>query len=383
MPHKLKAISLKLKAYRNILAIESSCDETAAAVLINGQIKSNIVASQIKIHAKYGGVVPEVAARSHITAIIPLIDRALKDAGINLNQINCIAVTQGPGLLPSLLVGIDTAKALSLALDIPLLPINHMEAHIYANFVGEFRISNFEFRIFPALILIVSGGHTMIVKMTGHGQYKILGETIDDAAGEAFDKTAKMLGLPYPGGPHLSRLAGKGNPQAFDFPRPLIHHKNLDFSFSGLKTSVLYTIQKLISSPGTGEARRGRDYDIFSTSPSPSYSRRGIINHKLRADLAASVQQAIVDVLIAKMEKAIAAEKPKTIMLGGGVAANKLLRDRFKLLSKSYKLKVSIPPLEYCTDNAGMIGLAGFWRLKSGHAKFSYNFDAKPNMELK
>jgi N6-L-threonylcarbamoyladenine synthase len=370
MSNKVQSLKSNLKNPKNILAIESSCDETAAAVLVNGKIVSNIISSQIKIHAKYGGIIPEVAARSHVTAIIPIIDSALKTAKISLDKIDCIAVTQGPGLLPALLVGIDTAKALSLALKIPLLPINHMEAHIYANFIRVGQKSkvksekitnskhtlNFKLQAprFPALILIVSGGHTMIVKMSGHGSYKILGETIDDAAGEAFDKTAKMMGLPYPGGPHLSKLAQQGHGDTFDFPRPLLHSKDLNFSFSGLKTSVLYTILKLPK-----------------------------INHRTLTDLAASTEQAIVDVLIAKMDKAITQEKPRTIMLGGGVAANKPLRKRFQILATKFQIPALIPPLEYCTDNAGMIGLAAFWRLKSHKAKFSTSFDAKPNMDLK
>ncbi|OGE82485.1 MAG: hypothetical protein A3B10_00210 [Candidatus Doudnabacteria bacterium RIFCSPLOWO2_01_FULL_44_21] len=337
-----------------ILAIETSCDETAAAVIINGQIKSNIIASQASLHKKYGGVVPEVAAREHITAIIPTIDLALKQAKTTLKQIDYIAVTEGPGLATSLMVGVDTAKALGLALNKPVLPVNHLEAHIYANFVRENSKSKIQNPKFPAIILIVSGGHTLLVLMRGHGQYRILGETLDDAAGEAFDKTAKMLGLPYPGGPHLSKLAERGNPQAFDFPRPMINSKNFEFSFSGLKTAVLYKLQEL--------------------SP---------ITYNLKPDIAASVQQAIVDVLIAKLEKAIIRYKPKTIMLGGGVAANKLLRKRFGLLAKSYKLKASIPKLEYCTDNAAMIGLAAYYRIKNHKAKFVKTFSAKPNLELK
>ncbi len=329
-----------------ILAIETSCDETAAAVIENGRIRSNIIASQAKLHAKYGGVVPEVAARNHITAIIPTIDLALKQAKTGLSAIDYIAVTQGPGLMTSLMVGIDTAKALGAALDIPVIPVNHLEAHIYANFVEE-KIK------LPAIILIVSGGHTLLVEIKKHGTYRILGETVDDAAGEAFDKTAKMMGLGYPGGPMISKLAKNGNPESFSFPRPMINSGNFEFSFSGLKTAVLYKIQEHKS-----------------------------LNSKLKSDMAASVQQAIVDVLIAKLEKSIIRYRPKTIMLGGGVAANNLLRERFQQLAKKIKIQSSIPAFEYCTDNAAMIGLAAHYRLKNKKASFK-NFSVQPDLNLK
>lgn len=338
--------------YLTILGIETSCDETAAAVIIDGKIKSNIIASQaFTLHAKYGGIVPEVAAREHVQAIIPTIDLALKKAKIKLNDLDYIAVTQGPGLATSLMVGIDTAHALGAALNIPVLAINHLEGHIYANFA---RFSASQIPRFPAIILTVSGGHTFLTLMSGHGKYKLLGETLDDAAGEAFDKIARMLGLGYPGGAQLSKLAETGNPQSFAFPRPLINSKDLNFSFSGLKTSVLYKLQELHPVPST-----------------------------LYPDLAASVQQAIVDVLIAKLEKAIQKYQPKTIMLGGGVAANNLLRKRFSLLARRSALSASIPDLAYCTDNAAMIGLAAYYRIKTNKAKFSKTFSAKPNLPLK
>ncbi len=337
-----------------ILAIETSCDETAAAVIRDGKIISSIIASQAKLHSKYGGVVPEVAAREHVTAIIPTIDLALKKAKIKLGQVNHIAVTQGPGLLTSLLVGVETAQTLGLACNKPVVPVNHMEAHIYANFVGENSNSKFQNPKFPALILIVSGGHTMLVLMKAHGQYQILGETVDDAAGEAFDKTAKLLGLPYPGGPALSKLAETGNPKAFNFPRPMLNSKDFNFSFSGLKTAVLYELQK-----------------------------HKKINDAGKADFAASIQTAIVESLIGKIEKAIAKYKPKTIMLGGGVAANKLLRAGFVDLGKKYRTQVSIPKFEYCTDNAAMIGLAAYYQLRSKKSKTNGKFEADPNLELK
>lgn len=341
----------------NILAIESSCDETAAAVIKNGSIKSSILASQAKTHLQYGGVVPEVAARSHITAIIPVLDLALKNSKTKLSDIDYIAVTQGPGLMTSLMVGVDTAKALGTALNIPVTPINHLEAHIYAGFVKE-KIK------FPTLSLIVSGGHTLLVEMKKHGTYRILGETRDDAAGEAFDKTARMIGLPYPGGPQIVQLAKRGNPQAFNFPRPMINSGNFEFSFSGLKTAVLYEIQ-----------------------------RHKSLNSNLKSNLAASVQQAIVDVLITKTEKAIQRYKPKTIILGGGVAANNLLRERFMILASKFKILASIPAFEYCTDNAAMIGLAAYYKIRNtrpnvtvryGREKIiTKNFSADPNLKLK
>ncbi len=329
-----------------ILALETSCDETAAAVIDNGRIKSNIIASQAKRHAQFGGVVPEVAARDHINAVIPTIELSLKQAKTKLSELDYIAVTQGPGLATSLMIGADTARALGVALNIPVLPINHLEAHIYANFV-EKKIK------FPAIILVVSGGHTMLVEMKKHGSYRILGETLDDAAGEAFDKTAKMMGLGYPGGPMISKFAEKGNDAKFNFPRPMINSGNFNFSFSGLKTSVLYTIQKFKS-----------------------------LNPKLKSDLSASVQKAIVDVLIGKLEKSIQQYKPKTIMLGGGVAANELLRKEFKALASKFKIDASIPQFEYCTDNAAMIGLAAYYRIKNKKNK-PKNFSIDPNLELK
>jgi N6-L-threonylcarbamoyladenine synthase len=334
-------------ACMKILSIETSCDETAAAVIVDGKIKSSIIASQASLHAKYGGVVPEVAAREHVTAIIPSIDLALMRAKTKLSNIDTIAVTQGPGLMTSLLVGIETAQFLGVATDTPVLPINHMEAHIYANFV-ESKIK------FPAVALIVSGGHTMLVFMTGHGKYKILGETLDDAAGEAFDKTAKLLGLDYPGGPALSKLAENGTSSKFNFPRPMNNSTDFNFSFSGLKTAVLYEVQK-----------------------------QKTITSRQKADYAASIQMAIVDVLISKTEKALKKYHPKTIMLGGGVAANKLLRQRFESLAKNYQLTYSIPKFEYCTDNAAMIGLAAYYKIINHKAKFPKSFHANPNLELK
>jgi N6-L-threonylcarbamoyladenine synthase len=330
---------------KTILAIETSCDETAAAVIKNGKILSSVVASQAKLHSQYGGVVPEVAAREHIPAMIPVIKASLNEAKVKFGKIDLIAVTQGPGLMTSLLTGIDTAKTLALALGKPLLPVNHMEAHIYANFV-ENKIK------FPALILVVSGGHTMLVFMKNHGQYQILGETVDDAAGEAFDKSAKLMGLGYPGGPAISKHAKDGDSQKFNFPRPMLNRAGFDFSFSGLKTAVLYEFVKHKKSK------------------------------QLIADMSASLQAAIVETLIGKTEQAVKKYSPKTLMLGGGVAANQMLRAEFEKLSKKYKLPCSIPKYEYCTDNAAMIGLAAHYRIKNKKARFSQRFDAEPNLAL-
>jgi N6-L-threonylcarbamoyladenine synthase len=343
-----------MKKSLTILAIETSCDETAAAVIQDGKILSNVVASQAALHAKFGGVVPEVAAREHVPAMIPSVDLALKEAKLRLSDMDYLAVTQGPGLATSLMVGIDTAKAMSVATGLPLIPVNHMEAHIYANFVGGIRNSESEIRKFPALILVVSGGHTMLVLMTKHAEYKILGETVDDAAGEAFDKSAKLMGLGYPGGPQISKHAKNGNPRAFDFPRPMLKNPGFDFSFSGLKTAVLY-----------------------------EYAKHKTKSAKLVDDMAASVQQAIIDTLIGKTEQAIKKFNPKTIMLGGGVAANEMLRAEFVKLAKKYKLRSSTPKFEYCTDNAGMIGLAAYYRLVNKKAKPVTKISALPQLALK
>ena len=330
-----------------ILAIETSCDETAAAVIVDGVIKSSVIASQAKLHSKFGGVVPEVAAREHVTAIIPTIDLALKQSKTKLDKIDLIAVTRGPGLMTSLLVGVETAQTIGASANIPVVPINHMEAHIYANFVDS-KIK------FPALILIVSGGHTILVLMTDHSRYQILGETVDDAAGEAFDKTAKLLGLGYPGGPALSKLAFTGDSTRFNLPRPMLNSKNYQFSFSGLKTAVLYEVQKQTA-----------------------------VTDQLKADFAASIQQAIIDTLIGKTEKAIQEYKPQTIMLGGGVAANQNLREEFTKLARRYKTLVSIPKFEYCTDNAAMIGLAAYYKYRNQEQIETTSFQVDPNWELK
>lgn len=315
----------------HILAIESSCDDTSAAVSINTQILSNVISSQ-KIHEKYGGVVPELASRAHLQNIIPVVHQALEISGITLDKIDAIAFTKGPGLLGSLLVGTSFAKALSLALKKPLIDVNHMKAHVLAHF-----IDNEENRKpqFPFLCLTVSGGHTQIVRVNSPYEFEILGSTIDDAAGEAFDKCAKILGLSYPGGPHVDRLAETGNPHRFEFSKPKV--EGLNYSFSGLKTSFLYFLEKEM-----------KNNDQF-------------IKENLE-DLCASLQKTILDILFTKLEKAVLETGINQIAIAGGVSANKGLRKRLKEYEEHKNWFVYIPDFQYCTDNAGMIAVAGYFQ---------------------
>ena len=324
-----------------ILGIETSCDETAAAIvaLNRGRIRilSNVVASQVELHAKTKGIVPEVAAREHIKTIVPVLKNAMgKKAWQDLDG---IAATHAPGLITSLLVGVETAKTLSWTFNKPLLAVNHLEGHILANWLPGALSPKVHWQAkipLPAIILIVSGGHTALVLMEDFGKYKTLGQTLDDAAGEAFDKVAKLLDLGYPGGPVISKLAQKGKKDAFDFPRPMIDKKNYDFSFSGLKTSVLYTVKKL--------------------------DKKNLpIN-----DICASFEQAVADTLVLKTLAAAKEFKPKSVLLAGGVAANQRLRQQMKReLKKQFpKTYFSMPALEYCTDNAAMIALAGVIHFK-------------------
>ena len=353
-----------------ILGIESSCDETAASVLVfdekNFKILSSVIASQDKIHTKTGGVVPEVAAREHLVNIIPVIDTALKKAKISLDQINLIAVTSGPGLITSLMVGVDTAKAIGSALGIPVMPINHVEAHVYSPFINSPYTPSLLKRgrgEFPAISLVVSGVHTDLVLVKSLTQYKKIGQTLDDAAGEAFDKIARLLGLPYPGGPMLAKLAKKGKAN-IDFPRPMLSSKDFNFSFSGLKTSVLYYL---------------RDNLLHSPLPLEGGGTKG--EGELKANIAASAQQAIVDTLVEKTIRAAKKYQAKTILLGGGVAANALLRKTLK--AESYKLKVNFLAAkpQFCTDNAGMIAFLGYLHHTQGK-KSKRPIIADPNWEL-
>lgn len=311
-----------------ILGIESSCDETSSSVCINGEIVSNIIATQ-EIHTKYGGVVPELASRAHMENIVPVVDASIKQAGIGLDDLDAIAFTQAPGLIGALLVGSGFAKSLSLALNKPLIEVHHMQAHVLSNLIGENKPS------FPFLCLTVSGGHTQIVLCDSPLNMKILGETMDDAAGEAFDKTAKLLGLPYPGGPLIDQYAQEGDSKRFHFPEPQI--EGLNFSFSGVKTSILYFLQKQLKT----------DPDFISKN----------IN-----DICASVQHTIVGILTNKLKKASQETGIKTICIAGGVAANKGLRKSIQDLSIKYKWNVHIPKMEYCTDNAAMIATTGYYK---------------------
>lgn len=324
-----------------ILAIESSCDETSAAVCRDGKILSNSIANQT-VHEQFGGVVPELASRAHMQNIVPVVDAALQTARCQLQTIDAIAFTQAPGLIGSLLVGAQFAKSLSLALDIPLIAVHHMQAHVLANLIPEKRPS------FPFLCLTVSGGHTQIVQCDSPTQLHVIGETIDDAAGEAFDKTAKMLGLPYPGGPLIDKHAANGNAKRFKFPEPQI--PGLDFSFSGLKTSILY----FLKNAGTSNLFKEEFLADEST-------RQKFIDENL-ADICASVQERIVTILLNKLKKAAAETGITDICLAGGVSANSGLRNAFRALGEKEHWNTYIPAFEYCTDNAAMIAITGYYK---------------------
>lgn len=312
-----------------LLAIESSCDDTAAAVLENDKVLSNLVARQ-HIHEAYGGVVPELASRAHQQNIVPVVDAALKKAGITKNQLNAIAFTQGPGLMGSLLVGSSFAKSMSIALNIPLIAVHHMQAHIFAHFIDE---PGFDKPTFPFLALTISGGHTQIVKVSDFSTLEIIGETTDDAVGEAFDKTAKILGLPYPGGPLIDQFANEGKPKAYSFTKPKV--EGLDFSFSGLKTQILYFIQKNIQQ-------------------NPNFVEEN------KADICASVQHTIIEILMDKLRLAVNQTGIRQIAIGGGVSANSGIRKTLKDAEQKYGWKTYIPKFEYTTDNAAMIGIVGY-----------------------
>jgi N6-L-threonylcarbamoyladenine synthase len=308
------------------LGIETSCDETAIAVYDSEQgIIGESVFSQIKMHAEYGGVVPELASRDHCVKIISVLKEAIKD--VDLKSIDQVAYTSGPGLLGALLIGESFAQGISSALNIPLIPINHLEGHLMSPVMEFPEITT------PYISLLVSGGHSMIVDVKDIGDYQILGQSQDDAVGEAFDKVGKLLGLPYPGGPHIEKLALKGNPKSYDFPRPMIHSDNLDLSFSGLKTSVLYTVR-----------------DIEN------------ITDQIKADIAASFQQAVIDVLTKKIKKSVELSGRSNVIIAGGVAANNALREAIKELESVLNIRVYYPSLKYCGDNAAMIAFVGSLR---------------------
>lgn len=344
-----------------ILAIETSCDETAAAVIEDGQrIKSNIVASQIELHRRYGGVFPEVASRQHILAIDTVIRDAMTQANIDFSALDAVAVTRGPGLVGSLLVGVNAAKGISLAQNLPLIGVNHLEGHLYSNWLqtGDTPPAI----VFPVLVLIVSGGHTELVLMRGHGEYEILGRTIDDAAGEAFDKVARLLGLGYPGGPEIQKAAVNGSHTAFELPRATTK-RPYDFSFSGLKTAVLRLVQRY-------EKSVHRPADVAVSAPE--------MPNLPVADIAASVQWAIVDALVQKTASAAEAFEVKEVLLAGGVSANGVLREQ---MSARLAVPVRYPPIYLCTDNAAMIGAAAHQHFLRGEFSGA-NLDVTPNLKL-
>lgn len=331
-----------------ILAIESSCDDTSASVLRNNEVLSNLVAGQ-KIHEQYGGVVPELASRAHQANILPVVHQAIKEANISINQLDAIAFTKGPGLLGSLLVGTSFAKGLAWSLNIPLIEVNHMQAHILAHFIKN---ENDAYPDFPFICLTVSGGHTQLVLVKSAIEFELIGQTIDDAVGEAYDKTAKLLGLPYPGGPLIDKYAQKGNPNAFGWPTPDVG--KFEFSFSGIKTSVLYFLQKQVKL-------------------NPNFIQENL------EDICASLQHHLVKILLTKLALAEKKYQTKNLAIAGGVSANSHLRTSLTILGEKLGAKTFIPKFEYCTDNAAMIGIAGRELFKSG--SFS-NLSSKPTARL-
>ena len=326
-----------------VLGIETSCDETAAAVVMGGtDVISSVVSSQIDEHARFGGVVPEIASRAHLESVMPVVRRAIAQSPIDITRVDAVAATVGPGLIGALLVGVSAAKALALALDRPFIGVNHLEAHLYAALLDDPQVE------FPMVVLLVSGGNTLIVHVTDHGKYHVIGQTIDDAAGEAFDKVARFLELPQPGGPSIDKIAREGNPRAIDFPRAMLHD-GLDVSFSGLKTAVINHV---------------RQHPDVST-----------------ADVAASFQQAVVDVLVAKTIRAVERTGVRTIALGGGVAANTLLRQRMEEESTTRGWHLVLPSRAMCTDNAAMIASTAWHRLRSD-GPMDLDCGAYPNLKL-
>lgn len=333
-----------------ILGIESSCDDTSAAIICDGKVLSNIVANQ-EIHAKYGGVVPELASRAHQQHIVPVVHQAIEQAGITKENIDAIAFTKGPGLMGSLLVGTSFAKSLAIGLNIPLIDVNHMQAHILAHFIKE---ENSNFPPFPFICLTISGGHTQIVKVTDYFSFEVLGETIDDAVGEAFDKSAKILGLPYPGGPLVDKYAQLGDPNKFSFTKPKVG--DLDFSFSGLKTGILYFIQK-------------------NVKINPTFIEDNLY------DICASIQHTIVEILMQKLKNTVKKTGIKHVAIAGGVSANSEIRKRLQLANKHLGWTTYIPKFEYTTDNAAMIAITGYLKYKERkYADISVKAEARLNV---
>lgn len=340
-----------------ILGIETSCDETAASVVADGErVLSNLVASQISVHEQYGGVVPELASRKHLEWINPVIDQALWQAKTTFSSLDGVAVTQGPGLVGSLLVGISVAKSIAYSYNIPLLGVNHLEGHLYANFLEHPEMT------FPFLGLVVSGGHTELIHAKAHGVYDVLGRTRDDAVGEAFDKVAKLLGLGYPGGPIIDELANRGNPGAIDFPRALFKDREtLDFSFSGLKTAVVNYVKRMQNAEVRVQKKSNSEFQI----PPPKASLAEDGNSKLY-DVVASFQETAVDMLIANAMKAIRLKRERKMVLAGGVAANTRLRSRLWRMTSQEGISLYYPSPELCTDNAAMIASLGYYKLMKG-----------------
>jgi N6-L-threonylcarbamoyladenine synthase len=347
-----------------ILGIDTSCDETAAAVVEDGRVvRSNVIASQVDIHRRYGGIFPEVASRQHLLSIMPVLEQAMADAGVEWSGLAAVAVTHGPGLAGSLLVGVNAAKGLAWSLGLPLLGINHIEAHIYGNWLGQEREPEF-----PLVCLVVSGGHTELIHMAGHGRYRRLGATLDDAAGEAFDKVGRLLGLPYPGGPAIEQAARGGMSTAFKLPRAWLG-SSYDFSFSGVKTAVLRQVRKYQpeadGGPGTHPRAGGPQTPL-------------VVRDLPTADLAASFQAAVVEVLVDKTCRAAEEYGARTVLLAGGVAANGRLRAEIERLSP---VAVRIPALEYCTDNGAIVAAAACFHLQAGE-QAGWDLDVVPGLRL-
>jgi len=331
-----------------ILGIETSCDETSAAVVeAEGKVRSLIISSQADLHSRYGGVVPEIASRAHLEALLPAVREALREAGADYGDLAAVAVTRGPGLIGSLLVGLTAAKAISFSLGVPLLAVNHLEAHIYANFLHFPELEP------PLVAFVVSGGHTLLVYMPGHRRYQVLGETLDDAAGEAYDKVARFLGLGYPGGPEIDRLSREGNPDAIPFPRALLRDGTYNFSLSGLKTAVINHVR--------GLREKGEEVPL--------------------ADVAASFQAAVVEVQVSKITRAAEEKGVERVALAGGVAANRYLRERLEAELSRRGVRLYYPPLSLCADNAAMVGYLGWLMLREGEIS-PLDVDASASLPL-
>ncbi len=352
-----------------VLGIETSCDETSAAVVRDGrEILSNVVASQIALHRPYGGVVPELASRHHLEVIDTIIAESLNEAGVRLDDIEGVAATCGPGLASSLLIGLTAGKAIALARNLPFIGINHLEAHLVSPWLSARR--NFE----PNVSLIVSGGHTILVHARAVGDHTVLGQTLDDAAGEAFDKVAKLLGLGYPGGPEIEKYARDGNANAISLPRGKLHDPDLDFSFSGLKTAVLYWLRKQ-SSAESGESSAG-NFRVL-----PAGSRLSALDSRLLPDFCASFQQAVVEVLVGKTVAAARACRVRAVTVSGGVACNTALRDQLAAACQRHHIELLVAGRKLCTDNAGMIAGLAFHKLRTG-LRSPMDLDAQPNLRL-